>query len=146
MLFARCGAGYFSPLLPPAFVSAASADPKQQRSVINRNTVFAWIIHAKSTFPDQCRGLAEGEEGRGKKNKKKPCQDAHRHRMYRFHGDGLLSHHPVLHSDAGDPAQHPKARQPSRQALHRGVMGVQLPSRPQQWGSAPPIRLCPRAG
>lgn len=128
-----CGVGWIPPLLPPAFVSAGSTGAEQQRRLINRNTVFAWIIHAKSTFPDQCRGLAQGERGRGEQNP--PCQDAPRHRMLRFHGDGLLC-------AAGDPSQHPMAGQDPT-SISPLVGGVPLLSRAQEWGSNPPKVVLP---
>lgn len=99
--------------------------------------MFAWIIHAKSTFPDQCRGLAEGEGGRG--------EQTHPGRMlspqdvpFPWRWALLPPPRPVLCGRAGDPSQHPKAGQ----GLHL-VRGVPLPSWAQEWGSTPPSWFCP---
>lgn len=122
-------------LLPPAFVSAASPEPRQQRRLINRNTVFAWIIHAKSTFPDQCRGLAEGEGGRGEQTRPGRMRLATGCSVSMAMGSspGTPACPPCR---AGDPSQHPKAG-------ISPVRGVPLPSHPQEWGSAPTNCCCP---
>lgn len=93
--------------------------------------MFAWIIHAKSTFPDQCRGLAEREEGRGKEKKLKKKNNLARMRIATGCTVSMaMGCSPATQSSAvmlGTPLSTPR----QGQALRRGVLGVQLPSRPQ---------------
>lgn len=86
--------------------------------------------HVPGSMPRSRR--RRGREGKKKEKKKEkekqqqqkktPRWDAHRHRMYRFHGDGLLSHHPGPPSTA-EVGSDPVVWMRPCHTMHRHRMG-----------------------